>query len=150
MTEQDVIKALKTELQSELADELDTAAYRRIVAKTSAETGWSLPLSKNFQYFWYVERAKRHALYFLCTVVAPDFKYKQIELQQPWQHYWEMIKQADLDFKEALSEHPEEFPLEVDPAAFGVYIHAGFQYDTLGRDTTYDSDNKVVYSPEDD
>ena len=149
MTEAEVIRAVQTELQDELASELDSKAFRRITAKTSSETGWSLPISGSFKEFWFVERAKRHALYVLCTVVAPDFKYKQINLQHPWEHYWEMIKQADLEFKEALADNPYEFPVEVaDVAVLGSYLHSGFQYDNLGRDTTYSGKNKVDFNPD--
>ena len=33
------------------------------------------------------------------------------------------------------------------PGAFSSKIDAGFQYDELGRDTTYSDENKVIIAP---
>lgn len=150
MTEAEVKKAVKDELQEDAVNELSDTAFKRVINKTSSETGWSLPVAGNFKTFWFVERTVRHCLYMLCTKTAPDFKYKQISLNQPWEHYWEMIKHADEAFKEAVNENPEQFPVEVDAttiASLGVYIEAGFSYDSLGRDTTYNSDHDTNFEP---
>lgn len=150
MTEQEVLDALQLELGVDIAAEIIDDAYTRILAKTASETGWSLPVSGNFKEYWFVERAKRHALYHLCTTVAPDFKYKQISLHQVWEHYWEMIKQADEDFKQAIEDNPAEFPIDASYMSFGTYITAGFKYDKYGNDVTYGDNNEVEFFPTDD
>jgi hypothetical protein len=95
-------------------------------------------VSGSFKEHWIVERTKRHALYYMLTSVSSDFKYEAINLQQPWEHYWEMVKLMDADYKEALLNNPDKFPVdEADPSSLGSYLTAGFKYDDLGRDLTY-------------
>lgn len=139
MTEQELLTALQTTLK-DVYDDMTSTELDRAVAQALSETGWSFPVTREFQKYWIVERATRHALFIRCVSAALDFKYKKISLEQVWEHIWDMIKMMDKAFTEAMKSNPDEFPIEVTADAykqFGSVIPAGFTYDQLGRDVTY-------------
>jgi len=100
------------------------------------------------RYIWLKNRAKRHLFFYLASESARKFRVKQFSLDQRFKHYMQIIKKMDEEFLTAQEDRPEEFA-GVDPSAlFGHKIDAGFAYDELGRDITYDSDQDVLLNPE--
>lgn len=146
MTESQVMTAFQNEMKSTISL-LSTDEKTRLSDKTISELGWSFPLSSNFQKFWFIERMKRHAYWMFLTEAAHKFKYKQVNLQHRFAHYKDIIKMADEQFAVAIKENPAELagvqPLQM----FGHSISAGFSYDKLGSDTTYETSNKVSIAP---
>ncbi len=77
-------------------------------------------------------------MYVLLLEQAHKFRFKQIHLQQRFEHYIKLIDQMDIAFADFKAENPSLFPLSsVSAGALGVFIGAGFVYDQLGRDLTY-------------
>lgn len=147
MTSDEAIAAVQAEFRGGLADEFTDADYNRAVTKVQSETGWTFPVSGDFKEFWSVERIKRHMLWFLLGTKALKFKYKQISLHQPFEHLKDMLEVMDEDWKEAVLTNPEQFPAEVAADSwkmFGRYIGAGFEYDEVGNDKTYENDGEDI------
>ena len=113
-------------------------SYERIADKTLAELKWSYPLNDSFKEFWLVERARRHAIYLLYIESAQKFKYKQISLNQRFDHYAAIIKQMDADFVKATDDYPTMFPGVDTTMGFIQHIGHGFEYDRLGNDISDD------------
>ena len=111
------------------------------------ETGWTLPVSGSFKEHWIIERTKRAVYDQLRSGSAHKFKVEGINLQHRFDHYNKLIRTMDSDFKAAIQDNPAEFAGVSTYEMFGTKIDAGFQYDKLGKDTTYDSDNSVVHTP---
>jgi hypothetical protein len=109
-----------------------------------SELGWSLPTTSEKQGYWSIERTRRHMLYILLVEQAMRFRYKQIHLQQRFDNHFKMIAKMD----EAFAKEVENDVGGLFPAGFGdmsvfaeygfFYNPAGFVYDQLGRDLTYD------------
>ena len=53
----------------------------------------------------------------------------------------------DYRYQKALEENYLEFSGASEVNIFGTKIDAGFQYDSTGRDTTYDDANVTVLTP---
>jgi hypothetical protein len=118
---------------SSLADSMGTGELEFAASQSMYELGWSYPLSHGKKIFWAVQRAKRHALDFLRSVAASKFRYKQIYLNQRFEHYNVLIDQWDKEFKEALE--TEAILLDSDVSKmFGTYVTNGFIYDQHGND----------------
>lgn len=130
-----LIEALKLEMGASV-DLITDESYARIAEKTMLELRWVFPVTDSFKEFWTVERARRHALYLLYVEAAQKFKYKQISLNQRFDHYAAIIKQMDEAFKVALDENPAMFPGVATDAGFTQYIGAGFEYSDLGADVS--------------
>src|SRR6056297_1679867 len=62
------------------------------------ELGWSLPISDQVKSYWLIQRGKRHALDILRTESAFKFKYKQINLNQRFEHLDRLINVLDETF----------------------------------------------------
>ena len=147
MTKDDLMDRLERELMT-LSTEFESANYNDAIDDAKAETGWSLPLSASFKTKWIKDRAKRHLFFMLIGVKADDFKYKQINLEQPFEHFRSLIKDMDEAFMTAIEENPEEFSDVSASLLFGTKIDAGFQYDPVtGDDTTYTDNNEVIFNP---
>jgi hypothetical protein len=137
-------------LKKELGDSAEYPSddqYDRSVEKAIQELGWGFPISANFKKFWFIERAKRHIFFFLQSESAHKFKYKQINLQNRFEHYERLIRKMDRDFQEAMDSNPTEFANVEPHLLFGHVVHAGFSYDEAGQDTTYEDDNQVDLFP---
>ena len=146
MEKSEAITAAQTELMG-LADSLGSDQLDRAADRASAETGWSYPVSGSFRESWVVERLKRWAISFLRDESASKFKYKQVNLQQRFEHYDKLVRYMDEEFKQAVEDNPAEFA-SLDPHyAFGTKIDAGFSYDSFGRETTYSDENLVGFGP---
>lgn len=120
-------------------------AWTGLATETQAETinqaldelGFSIPLTESKKCYWLVERVKRHALYATVVIQAERFQYKQIRLQHKFEHYFKLIEKADEKFATALDEDPALFTGSNIADAF-FYNPAGFVYDAIGRDLTYE------------
>jgi len=144
MTEDEAIDALKIGRLKGLTDLFDDDELTEVMRTTERETGWTLPLEGNSRITWFLRRATRHALYLLLVMNANKFKYKQINLQQRFEHYLKLIEMEDNAWLAA------ELPLDTPEdriAVFGSVASAGFAYDDLGRDMTYDPSNRVIINP---
>jgi len=149
MATDDEMKTLVSEEVRSLANYLEDEDYTNSLADAKRETGWST-FTTDFKEFWVKMRMKRHLFFYLASETARKFKAKQFSLHQKFEHYMALIKKMDEDFKEAMEEHPEEFTSSDVYALFGSKIDAGFAYDVLGEDITYDTEQEVIITPSDD
>jgi len=149
MTKKEMGALLQTEFMS-IQSLLDSHDYDNAVDDAERETGWTFPVLTNFRIFWAKQRAKRHLFFYLVTQATKDFKAKQFNLQHRFDHYRQLIKDLDEEYIRVQETNPEEFTTVDDYAMFGTKIDAGFSYDHMGRDITYETDNKVIINPIDD
>ena len=148
LTRTTLIALLEVEVKG-LSSYLDADDYGNAVDDAARETGWALPLSDAFKEYWYKTRSKRHLFYYLLSESAHKFKVKQINLQHRFDHYSLLVKDMDEKFAKVQEDYPELFTSADYECMFGSKIDAGFAYEPLtGRDITYDTDQKVIISPE--
>ena len=147
MTEEELIDKLTEEVKR-LDTYLERDDYVNGLNDAQAETGWSLPLDDTLKLLWLKKRAKRHIFFYLYTESAHKFKYKQINLQQRWEHYKEIIEAMDVEFLSFQEERPDLFG-EVDAFhMFGTKLDAGFAYEgQTGEDITYSKASEVDFTP---
>lgn len=139
MDKSDVIAALKVAIK-DIADLFEDSELEQAVDIASWECGWSLPVTKNFRCYWIIERAKRACVSMMCFATAHKFKFKQINLNQRFEHYHAMLKQMDQEFAVAKKEHADEFlssviadmALEDKIAALGYYVPNRGDYTAAG------------------
>lgn len=117
---------------SSLASSLGAAELGFAVSQAMLELGFSYPLTGKRE-FWAIQRAKRHALDLLRSVAASKFRYKQIYLNQRFDHYKILIDDWDKEFKEALETEAALIHSDVSKM-FGTYVDNGFIYDQNGND----------------
>jgi len=110
---------LLTEMGKELAAE-----------RANLELGCTYPISKPVFQIWAIERGKRHAIDILRVEAAHRFKYKQLSLNNRFQHYNALIEALDKEFEEAMME------LMIQGGKLTFYIESGFVYDHYGNDIT--------------
>lgn len=133
----DVIDLVKIQLST--SSELVTDdGYESAVATALSELGWSLPNSDINQTLWITKRSLRHCLFILWVASAQKFKYKQVNLQQRFEHYNKLLKAMDEEFTLAQSDNAVLFTGVAAYKQFGTAVGPGFSYDAIGRDTTYD------------
>ena len=139
MTQTEMEEKLEEEVKG-LSTYLEGDDYTNACNDASMDTGWAFPVSTNFKILWMKQRAKRYLFFYLFSESAHKFKYEQINLNQRFDHY--------KDFAEAIEANPQEFA-DVDAyELFGTSARSGFQYDPVtGKDTTYNDDNKVIFTP---
>ena len=134
-------------LTSYLTNPID---YNNSLDDAARETGWSFPVSGDFQEYWQKQRAKRHLFFYLMSESTVKFKAKQFSLNQKWEHLSKSIEIMDKSFTEIIESRPEMFGSGVDALhTFGTKVDAGFQYEKdTGRDLTYSDDNLVIFTPD--
>lgn len=120
---------------SSLADNLGTGELDFAALQSMNELGWSYPITDSKKSFWVVQRAKRHALDLLRTVASSKFRYKQIHLNQRFDHYNTLIKTWDREFASAMKHEPVLLGVDMEDA-FGTYVRNGFIYDQHGNEIT--------------
>jgi len=146
-TEAELIDKLTLEVKN-LDTYLEADDYTNAVSDAQAETGWTLPQDDSLKVLWLKKRSKRHLFFYLYTESAHKFKYKQINLQQRWEHYKEAIKAMDEEFVAFQEDRPDLFGDVEAFHAFGTKIDVGFAYEgQTGKDITYDSVAEVDFSP---
>jgi len=148
MTSDELKELLALELKS-LKDKVDSNDYDNAVNNAQRDTGWTCPVTVAFQIQWLKERAKRWLFFFLWSESAHKFKFEQINLQNRFEHYQILIKYMDEEFEAAKEENIAEFAGAQPYEMFGTKIEAGFQYDEIGNDTTYNDDNLTIIEPGD-
>jgi hypothetical protein len=110
--------------------------YTNAISEAQQETGWTLPLTVDFQILWFKRRTKRHIIYALFIESASKFKVDQINLGERFKHYGDIIKMEDDAFERAKEERPDLF-LGIDPEDyFGQVAGTGHSYDEMGCDIT--------------
>ena len=147
MTTADLITILRQEIKG-LSSNFVSDDYTNAINNAMRDTGWSMPVSTDFKIQWMKQRATRHLFFFLLTESAHKFKYKQINLQHRFDHYKTLVKDMDASFEKAQEEYVHEFADASAYEMFGTVIDAGFAGEPqTGRDITYDEDQKVIVTP---
>lgn len=147
MTREEMMSVMVEEVMG-LSSYLSNHDYKNACDDAARETGFSFPVSTDFQIYWNKTRAKRHLFFYLMTGSAHKFKYEQINLQQRFEHYQQIIKDMDRQYYQAKQEYYLEFSGATAVNVFGTKIDAGFQYDPItGRDTTYSYENDTIITP---
>lgn len=148
LTDGELQKRLREELKS-LASNFDNDDYVNAIGDAKRDTGFST-FTTDFQIKWIKERAKRHLFFYLYSVAASKFKYKQVNLQHRFEHYGKIIDSLDKQFEKVLEEEPHLFVGASVFELFGSKIDAGFASEPqTGRDITYDGDQRVIVTPSD-
>ena len=145
MTETELALLIQDDVKG-LDNYLDQDDYTRAVDHASRETGYALPATNSTKIHWLQERAKRHLFFMLLSESAHKFKVKQYSLHHRFEHYRDLIKYMDEEWKVFLESEPvdPEQPVHIG----GMKIDAGFQYDeNTGVDTTYLETNVVRFTP---
>jgi len=131
-----------------LSSKFVTDDYDNAISDAERDTGWAEPYSGNFKEEWMIKRTKRHLFFYLMTEALKDFKYKQINLQQRFEHYRLIVQDMDKEFEAAVENNPHEFAGVGVHEMFGHKVDAGFaSAPQTGRDITYDSDQRVIVTP---
>ena len=147
MTEEELIDKLTEEVKN-LDTYLERDDYENALSDAQAETGWTLPIDDTLKLLWIKKRAKRHIFFYLYTESAHKFKYKQINLQQRWEHYKETIAMMDEEFVAFQEDRPDLFGDVEAFHAFGTKVDAGFAYEgQTGEDITYSEVTEVDFNP---
>jgi hypothetical protein len=137
LTSVDDVVDLVTIQMSSAASALTVDGLEAACGNAMAELGWVYPVADPTKCLWIVKRAIRHACFILWTASAQKFKYKQVNLQQRFEHYEKLLKNMDSEYEKALSSNTNIFSSTESYKMFGTAINAGFVYDGLGRDLTY-------------
>lgn len=148
MTQAEMIALLKEEVKNLTRYLTDPDDYENATNDAARETGWAFPISGDTKIKWQKERSKRHIFFMLLSESAHKFKYKQISLNQRFDHYLALIKKMDDDWEKAQEDLFAELSGADTFELFGTKIDAGFAYEPqTGRDITYDTEQEVIHSP---
>lgn len=147
MTFVELVARLKEEAKGLTVYLTDPTDYNNAIDDAQMETGFTLPATVSFKEYWLKERAKRHLYSYLRAEAASKFKAKKFNLEQRFEHYHRLIIQMDAEYYKAVEERPDMFSGANVYDMFGTLANAGFQYDRIGRDTTYKEDNMVEFWP---
>lgn len=120
------------------SDSLTDDAYEDAARSAMKELGWALPIAHPLKEFWVVERATRHSIFILMIESARKFRYKQIHLQNRFEHYNKVLTLLDAQFAEAKKENPELFAdsvfVDSDTLCNWItYIPNAREYNYLGK-----------------
>jgi hypothetical protein len=140
------IDLVKTQLSS-LSALVTAEGYALAASQAEQELGWSYPVTNPTKAFWMVQRTVRHAINILRIASANKFKYKLVNLQQRFEHFQKMVETMDADYIAAISSDVALFAGVDSFRLFGTKVDAGFCYDIVGKDLTYDSDKLVNFTP---
>ena len=145
-TADDVTDIVKIQLSS-LATLVSDDGYELACDQAAQELGWSYPMTVPTKALWIVKRATRHAINILRIASAKGFKFKQVNLQQRFEHYHKLMEEMDKEFEEAIAGDLALFAGVETYKMFGTKIDAGFSYSAFGEDTTYDITKLVNFAP---
>jgi len=145
-TKAEITTLLEQEIK-DLADSFETEDYSNACDQAERETGWAYPVADGFRTLWQKERAKRHLFFFLLSQSTEEFQVRTIKLNQTFEHLDKTVDRMDKAFEAIIESRPEEFANVDAMNMFGTKFDAGFQYDDLGRDTTYDDTNLTILKP---
>lgn len=148
------MSSTKAELTTLLEEEIKglstnfvAADYSNALDDAERETGWAFPVANGFRTLWQKERSKRHLYWYLASESSEEFKVRQLNLNQKFDHLFKLVDIMDKQFNAIQESRPDQFAGTDSFRSFGTQIDAGFQYDDLGRDTTYSQGNLVVFNP---
>jgi len=105
------------------------------VATAILELKLTFPLNSSTLEYWAVERGKRHAYDIIRSGAAKKFRYKQIHMQQRFEHFNILIEKMDAEYAYALEINAEL--AGIGGEMFTTYIGPGFVYDIYGNDVTH-------------
>jgi len=146
MTSGELITVVTREIKG-LSTQFVEANYQDAVDEAIRETGFAMPNTDDEQIKWLKARTTRHLIQMLWLENSVKFKVKTISLDQKFEHLHKMISKMDKDWEKA-----KEDPLmgvTVDSyQQFGHRISSGFASDDLGRDITYNEEQLVIMSPD--
>ena len=119
-------------------DSLSDEAYEDAARSALKELGWVFPITHPLKAHWVVERGVRHAVFILMVEAARKFRYKQIHLQNRFEHYNKILVMMDELYAKAKEENPELFAdsIFVDSdllCQWITYIPNARQYNYLGK-----------------
>jgi hypothetical protein len=137
---------LKIQLSS-LSTLITEYGYELVCDQALQELGWSYPMTTPTKVSWAIKRGTRHSIYLLMLASAYKFKYKQVNLQHRFDHFKSLIDSMDAEFTEALTTDTALFAGVDSYKMFGTKIDAGFAYDSIGNDVTYNTDRLVNFTP---
>lgn len=140
----DIVTLVQVQLSSS-ASLLSAGGLTAAADSAATELGWSYPQTDPTRIYWLTKRAVRHACYILYIASAQAFKYKQVNLQHRFDHYNKLIKDMDNEWETALSSQPTIFSSVDSYKQFGTALNAGFVYDSMGQDLTYDDLVNYIY-----
>jgi hypothetical protein len=141
----DIINMVKVLLSSS-STLLTSDGYEAAVQSAESELGWSLPVTNPTQIQWMAKRTLRHCFFILWTASAQKFKYKQVNLQQRFDHYDKLIRHMDWEYGKAQDSDASLFANVEIYKQFGTAVGAGFRYDKIGNDLTYEDLTKFINS----
>ena len=107
------------------------------ISQATSELSWVIPNTDEAQCHWIIERTRRHLLYVIAIESARKFQYKQIRLNQRFNHYFQLIEKMDEDYAKAIDDNPSLFP-STSGTWLTTYLPCDFVYDQAGKDLTYD------------
>lgn len=139
----DIIKIQLSSLNTLITDD----GYELVCNQVEQELGWSYPVTDPTKVLWMTKRGTRHALNLLLIASAYKFKYKTVSLNQRYEHFKDLIESMDKEFETAMAADIALFAGLDSYKMFGTQVNAGFSYDPVGEDTTYNYDQYVVFSP---
>ena len=142
----DVVDVVKIQMSS-LASLITTEGYELACDQAIQELGWSFPITTPAKLLWVVKRGTRHSINILRIASAKGFKFKQVSLNQRFEHYQKLIEELDTEFETAMTADIALFAGVDSFRMFGTKIDAGFAYDSMGEDVTYDVERLVNFSP---
>lgn len=146
LSKQDLIKKLQEEVKG-LTTYLVNKDYENAADDAINEFESEYPVDGQLLEYWVKKRAKRHIFYYLLTESAHKFKFEQINLQHRFDHYSKLIESEDKAFEVFMEERPDLFAGVSSYKMFGTKVDAGFAYDDVGKDITYDDDQLVEFDP---
>lgn len=147
MTKSELQALLRTEVKG-LSTYLENDDYLNACNDASRETGWSFPVSTDFKILWQKQRAKRYLFFYLFSESSYKFKYKQINLQQRFDHLERLIKMLDKEFMDVQEARSDAFANVSTFNLFGAKVDAGFAYESqTGVDITYETVQEVLVTP---
>lgn len=141
-TKTDIIALVKIQMASSVV--LTDDGFGAAVDSAATELGWTLPEEDPTRLLWIVKRSVRYACYILWVASAQKFKYKQVNLQQRFEHYKLLIENMDTEYETALANNTKLFANVETYKMFGTAVGAGFNYDFMGRDITYEDLTRYI------
>jgi len=142
----DIVDFVKIQLSS-LSTLITVDGYELACEQAMQELGWSFPLTDPTKIFWSINRGARHSINILRIASAHKFKFKQVNLQHRYEHYQKLLEEMDKEFAEAVEGNLALFAGVDSFRMFGTKIDAGFAYNDVGEDITYNIEQMVNFGP---
>jgi len=128
---EEFIDLIKTSLGAS-SSLLEPEEYEHAALQALYELGWDYPIEDTKKKYWSVQRGKRHSLDIIRNSAADEFRYKQISLNQRFEHFNRLIQELDQEFYDALNEDPI-FANASPEELFGQYLGNNLYYNIFGK-----------------